>query len=140
MGGVDGFSLLLVTLTCFIGLIVIISAQKSISDNISSYMSAFLIMQGLMCGVFVALDALLFYIFFEAMLIPMFIIIGIWGGKNRIYATIKFFLYTFLGSVFLLISLIYIYLQAKSSGLAENSWNISSWYELEFPIETQKWL
>jgi NADH-quinone oxidoreductase subunit M len=138
--GVDGFSLLLITLTCFIGFIVIISAQKSIKDNISSYMSAFLIMQGLMCGVFMDLDALLFYIFFEAMLIPMFLIIGIWGGKNRIYATIKFFIYTFLGSVFLLISLIYIYLQAKSSGLGEDSWNISSWYNLDFPIETQKWL
>ena len=138
--GMDGFSLLLVTLTCFIGLIVIISAQKSVENDISLYMSAFLIMQGFMCGVFLALDALLFYIFFEAMLIPMFIIIGIWGGKNRIYATIKFFLYTFLGSVFLLISLIYIYLQAKNSGLGENSWNISSWYNLEFPIETQKWL
>jgi NADH-quinone oxidoreductase subunit M len=81
--GIDGFSLLLISLTCFIGLIVIISAQTSIKDNISSYMSAFLIMQGLMCGVFVALDALLFYIFFEAMLIPMFIIIGIWGGKKQ---------------------------------------------------------
>jgi len=138
--GVDGFSLLLVTLTCFIGFIVIISAQKSVTDNVNLYMSAFLIMQGLMCGVFLALDALLFYIFFEAMLIPMFIIIGIWGGKNRIYATIKFFIYTFLGSVFLLISLIYIYLQAKASGLGENSWNISSWYSLDFPIETQKWL
>jgi NADH-quinone oxidoreductase subunit M len=137
--GIDGFSLLLISLTCFIGLIVIISAQTSIKDNISSYMSA-LIMQGLMCGVFVALDALLFYIFFEAMLIPMFIIIGIWGGKNRIYATIKFFLYTFLGSVFLLISLIYIYLQAKSAGFGENCWNISSWYDLNFSIETQKWL
>jgi NADH-quinone oxidoreductase subunit M len=138
--GIDGFSLLLISLTCFTGLIVIISAQRSISYNISSYMSAFLIMQGLMCGVFMALDALLFYIFFEAMLIPMFLIIGIWGGKNRIYATIKFFIYTFLGSVFLLISLIYINLKARSLGIIEESWNISAWYNLEFPIETQKWL
>jgi NADH-quinone oxidoreductase subunit M len=138
--GIDGFSLLLISLTCFVGLIVIISAEKSIKNNFSSYVSAFLIMQGLMCGVFASLDALLFYIFFEAMLIPMFLIIGIWGGKNRIYATIKFFIYTFLGSVFLLISLIYIYLEAKNAGLDDKSWNISSWYQLNFDIETQKWL
>jgi NADH-quinone oxidoreductase subunit M len=70
----------------------------------------------------------------------MFLIIGIWGGKNRIYATIKFFIYTFLGSVFLLISWIYIYLEAKNAGLDDKSWNISSWYQLNFDIETQKWL
>ncbi len=107
--GIDGISLPLIILNCFMTFIVIVVSYKTITNNVPQYFSFFLIMQGLVCGVFSALDVILFYVFFEAMLIPMFLIIGIWGGNNRVYATIKFFLYTFLGSVFLLISLIYIH-------------------------------
>ena len=107
--GVDGISIPLIVLTAMINVIVVISAWEVIKDRPALYMGAFQIMTGLMIGVFSALDAILFYIFFEATLIPMFLIIGIWGGPNRVYATIKFFLYTFLGSVFMLIALIYLY-------------------------------
>ncbi|MEE9334426.1 MAG: NADH-quinone oxidoreductase subunit M, partial [Granulosicoccaceae bacterium] len=107
--GVDGISMPLIVLTAMINVIVVISAWEVIKDRPALYMGAFQIMTGLMIGVFSALDAILFYIFFEATLIPMFLIIGIWGGPNRVYATIKFFLYTFLGSVFMLIALIYLY-------------------------------
>jgi NADH-quinone oxidoreductase subunit M len=105
--GVDGFSMPLIILTTFTTFLVIIAGWSVITYKTSQYMAAFLIMESLMIGVFAALDAVIFYIFWEAMLIPMFLIIGIWGGSNRVYATIKFFLYTFLGSVFMLISLIY---------------------------------
>lgn len=107
--GVDGISMPLILLTTFINVIVVISAWEVIKDRVGMYLGAFQIMTGLMVGVFAALDAILFYIFFEATLIPMFLIIGIWGGPNRVYATIKFFLYTFLGSVFMLVALIYMY-------------------------------
>ena len=107
--GVDGISMPLVVLTTFINVIVVISAWEVIKDRVAMYIGSFQIMTGLMVGVFSALDAILFYIFFEATLIPMFLIIGIWGGPNRVYATIKFFLYTFLGSVFMLVALIYMY-------------------------------
>ena len=112
--GVDGFSMPLILLTAFMTVLVVIAGWEVIQYRIAQYMAAFLIMEGLMIGVFAALDALLFYVFFEAMLIPMFLIIGIWGGPRRVYATIKFFLYTFLGSVFMLIALIYMYNQANS--------------------------
>ncbi|MEM9304447.1 MAG: NADH-quinone oxidoreductase subunit M [Pseudomonadota bacterium] len=117
--GVDGIALPLVVLTAFIGVLVVIAAWGSISTRVAQYLAAFLIMEGLMVGVFAAADALLFYVFFEAMLIPMFLIIGVWGGPNRVYATIKFFLYTFLGSVFMLVALIYLYLQAGSMVIAD---------------------
>lgn len=107
--GVDGISLPLIILNCLMTLVVIIFSFSTIHDRVNQYNAYFLIMQGLVCGVFTALDSILFYVFFEAMLIPMFLIIGIWGGANRIYATIKFFIYTFLGSVFFLITLIYIH-------------------------------
>jgi len=107
--GVDGISMPLIVLTTFINIIVVISAWEVITDRVAVYLGAFQIMTGLMVGVFSALDAILFYIFFEATLIPMFLIIGIWGGPNRVYATIKFFLYTFLGSVFMLVALIYMF-------------------------------
>lgn len=107
--GVDGISMPLILLTTFINVIVVISAWVVITDRVAVYLGAFQIMTGLMVGVFAALDAILFYIFFEATLIPMFLIIGIWGGPNRVYATIKFFLYTFFGSVFMLVALIYMY-------------------------------
>ncbi|MBK5940878.1 NADH-quinone oxidoreductase subunit M [Halochromatium roseum] len=112
--GVDGISMPLILLTTFISIFVIIAGWDVISYKPSQYMAAFLIMEGIMVGVFSALDAILFYFFWEAMLIPMFIIIGVWGGPNRVYATIKFFLYTFFGSVFMLVALIYLYFQTGS--------------------------
>ena len=112
--GIDGFSMPLIILTAFITIIVIIAAWEVIQDKVAQYLAAFLIMEGLMIGVFAALDAMLFYVYWEAMLIPMFLIIGIWGGPNRVYATIKFFIYTFFGSVFMLIALIYLYLKSGS--------------------------
>ena len=112
--GVDGFSSPLILLTLFFGVLVVVAGWRSIQKNLHQYMAAFLIMEGLMIGVFSALDGLLFYIFFEAMLIPMFLVIGIWGGPRRVYATLKFFLYTFIGSVFLLIGLIYLYIESGS--------------------------
>jgi NADH-quinone oxidoreductase subunit M len=110
--GVDGLSMPLILLTTFITVIVIIAGWRVITFKVAQYMAAFLIMEGLMVGVFSSMDAMLFYVLWEAMLIPMFIIIGIWGGPRRVYATIKFFLYTFLGSVFMLISLLYMYTHA----------------------------
>ena len=109
--GVDGFAVPLILLVCLFTPIVVLSAWKVIDKRVAHYMAAFLIMQGLMTGVFAALDAILFYVFWEGMLIPMFLIIGIWGGPNRIYATVKFFLYTFLGSLLMLVAFIYLYLQ-----------------------------
>jgi NADH-quinone oxidoreductase subunit M len=116
--GVDGIALPLIILTAFITVPVIIAAWNSVSQRVAQYLAAFLIMEGLMIGVFSAMDALLFYFFWEAMLIPMFLIIGIWGGPRRIYATIKFFLYTFLGSVFMLVALIYMYLRTQDYSIA----------------------
>jgi len=112
--GVDGISMPLILLTTFITIFVVLAGWEVIQYKPAKYMAAFLIMEGVMVGVFAALDAMLFYVFWEAMLIPMFLIIGIWGGPNRVYATIKFFLYTFFGSVFMLVALIYLYLQAES--------------------------
>jgi NADH-quinone oxidoreductase subunit M len=110
--GIDGISLLLILLTSFSTVLVIVSAWQVIQHKVGQYLGAFLIMEGLMIGVFSALDAILFYVFWEAMLVPMFIIIGLWGGANRVYATIKFFLYTFLGSVLMLVAFIYLYQRA----------------------------
>jgi NADH-quinone oxidoreductase subunit M len=112
--GIDGISMPLIILTTFITVLVIIAGWEVIQYKPSLYMAAFLVMEGVMVGVFAALDSMLFYVFWEAMLLPMFLIIGIWGGPNRVYATIKFFLYTFLGSVFMLVALIYMYFQSGS--------------------------
>ena len=131
--GVDGFSAPLILLTVFFGVLVVIAGWRSIEKNVNQYMAAFLVMEGLMVGVFSALDGLLFYVFFEAMLIPMFLVIGIWGGPRRVYATIKFFLYTFLGSVFMLIGLIYLYIQS-------GTWDILAWHEMPIGLAAQKWL
>jgi len=117
--GVDGISMPLVLLTAFITPLVVVAAWKKIERKPAQYFASFLIMEGLMIGVFASLDALLFYVFWEAMLIPMFIIIGIWGGTRRVYATVKFFLYTFLGSVFMLVALIWMYLQSGSYEIAD---------------------
>ena len=117
--GVDGIAMPLILLTTFTTVLVVISAWTVIEKRIVQYFASFLIMEGLMVGVFAALDALLFYVFWEAMLIPMFIIIGVWGGPRRVYATIKFFLYTFLGSVFMLVALIYMYVQSGSYAISD---------------------
>ncbi len=117
--GVDGISMPLIVLTTFVTIFVVVAGWEVITYRPSHYMAAFLIMEGLMVGVFSALDAILFYVFWEAMLIPMFIIIGVWGGPNRVYATIKFFLYTFFGSVFMLVALVYLYFQAGSFGILD---------------------
>ncbi len=115
--GVDGLSAPLILLTTFITPLVVIAGWDSIKTRPAQYFAAFLILEGLMIGVFSALDGLLFYVFWEAMLIPMFLIIGIWGGERRVYATLKFFLYTFLGSVLMLVAFIYLYLQTGSFDL-----------------------
>ena len=117
--GVDGIGLPLILLTTFTTVLVILAGWEVIETRVSQYMAAFLILTGFMNGVFVALDAMLFYFFWEAMLIPMFLIIGIWGGPNRVYATVKFFLYTFLGSVFMLVALLYLYSKAGSFNILD---------------------
>jgi len=122
--GVDGISLWFVLLTAFMTLIVVISAWEAINERVNQYMASFLILSGLMIGVFSALDGILFYTFFEATLIPMYLIIGIWGGPRKIYAAFKFFLYTLLGSLLMLIALIYLY--TKSGG----SFDVLEWHQL----------
>ena len=129
--GIDGISLWFVILTAFITIFVVVAAWEVIEKRIAQYMGAFLILSGLMIGVFCALDGLLFYMFFEATLIPMFIIIGVWGGANRVYAAIKFFLYTFMGSLLMLVALIYLYF---ASG---GSFDIMAWHELPLPMNVQ---
>ncbi|MGI9310713.1 MAG: NADH-quinone oxidoreductase subunit M [bacterium] len=129
--GVDGISMPLILLTVLLTVIVVIAGWKSITVRAAQYMAAFLIMEGLMIGVFAALDAVLFYVFWEAMLIPMFLIIGIWGGPNRIYATIKFFLYTLLGSLLMLVALLY--LRAQSGG----SFSILDYHALPLALQPQ---
>jgi len=129
--GVDGISVWFVLLTAFITVIVVISAWQVITVRVNQYMGAFLILSGLMVGVFCALDGLLFYVFFEATLIPMYIIIGIWGGPNRVYAAFKFFLYTLLGSLLMLVALLYLYF--KSGG----SFAILDWHHLPLPLPAQ---
>ena len=130
---IDGLSLWFVPLTAFITVIVVISAWEVIEKRVAQYMGAFLILSGLMIGVFCAMDGLLFYFFFEATLIPMFIIIGIWGGENRVYASFKFFLYTFLGSLLTLVAIIYLY---NASG----SFNILDWHKLPLTMKEQTFI
>ena len=122
--GVDGISLWLILLTAFITVVVVIASWEAITERVNQYMGAFLILSGLMIGVFSAQDGMLFYVFFEATLIPMYLIIGIWGGPNKIYAAFKFFLYTLLGSLLMLVALIYLY--NKSGG----SFDLATWHKL----------
>lgn len=140
--GVDGFAILLVALTIFMILLVIIAALNHVnSTDYMKYCAVFLIMQGLMCGVFLATDAILFYVFFEAMMIPMFLIIGLWGGSNRIYATMKFILYTFFGSLFLLVALLYLNHMAITSGYnGTQPFAIATFQNLALTEVAQKWL
>src|SRR5512141_1326706 len=117
--GVDGISMPLIVLTAFITPLVVVAAWSVIEKRPCQYLAAFLILEGLMIGVFASIDAMLFYVLWEAMLIPMFVIIGVWGGPRRVYATVKFFLYTFLGSVVMLVALIYLYLKGGSYAIAD---------------------
>ncbi|MTW13984.1 NADH-quinone oxidoreductase subunit M [Pseudoduganella eburnea] len=128
--GIDGLSMWFIPLTAFITVIVVISAWQVITERVAQYMGAFLILSGLMIGVFSATDGLLFYFFFEATLIPMYIIIGVWGGANRIYAAFKFFLYTFFGSLLTLVAIIYLY---NKSG----SWDILEWHKTPLTMKEQ---
>ena len=129
--GVDGISVWFVLLTAFINIIVVVAAWEVITERVAQYMGAFLILSGLMVGVFCAADGLLFYVFFEATLIPMYIIIGVWGGPRRVYAAFKFFLYTLAGSLLMLVALIYLYY--KSGG----SFDIASWHKLPLSLQQQ---
>jgi NADH-quinone oxidoreductase subunit M len=131
--GADGISVALIVLTTLTTVLALIGAWTSVDKRVSQYVAAFLFLEGLMVGVFCAMDAMLFYVFFEAMLIPMFLIIGVWGGPRRIYASVKFFLYTFLGSVFMLVGLIYLYLKGGSFQLADL-------YQLPLNAREQTWL
>jgi len=128
--GADGIAIPLILLTSFTTVIVVIAAWEVIEKRVSQYMASFLIMSGLMIGVFSALDAILYYVFWEAMLIPMFLVIGIWGGPNRVYATIKFFLYTLLGSLLMLVAFIYLF-------LSTGSFEIIDYYNFPMPLNVQ---
>jgi len=128
--GVDGISMWFVVLTSFVTVIVVISAWQAITVRVAQYLAAFMILSGLMVGVFSAADGLLFYVFFEATLIPMYIIIGVWGGSNRVYAAFKFFLYTLAGSLLMLIALIYLYRES-------HSFEIAAWHALHLNFKQQ---
>ena len=132
--GVDGLSVLFVILNAFITIIVVVAAWQVIQEKVAQYLAAFLIMSGLMNGIFSALDGVLFYVFFEASLIPLYLIIGIWGGANRVYAAIKFFLYTLLGSLLMLIALLYLFMQSGGS------FSILDWHQLPLPMEPQLYI
>ncbi len=129
--GVDGISAPLILLTTFITPLVVIAGWDTITNRPAQYFAAFLVLEGLMIGVFSALDGMLFYVFWEAMLIPMFLIIGVWGGERRVYATLKFFLYTFLGSVLMLVAFIYLYLQT-------GGWNLLEFMNVPLALGVQK--
>src|SRR3990167_1749128 len=131
--GIDGISLVMVVLTNFTGLLVVIAGCHSIKLRVAQYMATFLTLQGMIVGVFCAMDAVLFYVFWEGMLIPMYLSIGIWGSANRSYASIKFFLFTFFGSILMLVALIYLYNQA-------NSFMIQSFYHLPLNLTMQIWI
>ena len=132
--GVDGISLWFVVLTAFINVVVVIAGWEVITRRVNQYMGAFLILSGLMIGVFSALDGMLFYVFFEATLIPMYLIIGIWGGPNKIYAAFKFFLYTLLGSLLMLVALIYLYIHSGGS------FELAVWHSLPLSSKEQTFL
>jgi NADH-quinone oxidoreductase subunit M len=128
--GIDGLSMWLIPLTAFITVVVVIAGWEVIEDRVAQYMGSFLVLSGLMIGVFSALDGVLFYVFFEATLIPMYLIIGIWGGPNRVYAAFKFFLYTLLGSLLTLVAIVYLYMQS-------GSFNVLEWHKLPLPLSAQ---
>lgn len=129
--GVDGISMPLIILTTLLTTIVVIAGWEVITKRVAQYMASFLIMEGLMIGVFSSMDAILFYLFWEAMLIPMFLIIGVWGGSNRVYAAIKFFLYTLVGSLLMLVAIIYLYFTS------DHTFNIASFHATPLTYTTQ---
>ena len=129
--GVDGISMPLIILTTLLTVIVVIAGWEVITKRVAQYMASFLIMEGLMIGVFSSMDAILFYLFWEAMLIPMFLIIGVWGGSNRVYAAIKFFLYTLIGSLLMLVAIIYLYFAS------DHSFDIASFHATPLTYTTQ---
>jgi NADH-quinone oxidoreductase subunit M len=129
--GVDGLSVWFVVLTAFITVIVVVAGWEVITERVAQYFGAFLILSGLMIGVFCAADGLLFYVFFEATLIPMYLIIGVWGGERRVYAAFKFFLYTLLGSLLMLVALVYLYYQSGGS------FEIAAWHKLPLSMTAQ---
>jgi NADH-quinone oxidoreductase subunit M len=129
--GVDGISVLFILLNSFITVLVVVAGWTVIEQRVGQYMGAFLLMSGLLNGVFAALDGLLFYVFFEATLIPMFVIIGVWGGANRVYAAVKFFLYTLFGSLLMLVALLYLYNKAGGS------FSVQDWWRLPLPLDIQ---
>jgi NADH-quinone oxidoreductase subunit M len=129
--GVDGISMPLILLNSFITVLVVIAGWRVIQDRVAQYMAAFLVMSGLINGAFAALDGVLFYVFFEGMLIPLYLIIGVWGGPNRVYASFKFFLYTLLGSLLMLVSMLYLYFQS------EGSFDILAWHALPLSMTAQ---
>ena len=132
--GVDGISMPFVLLNSFITLIVVIAGWEVIQERVAQYMAAFLIMSGIINGIFSAMDAVLFYVFFEASLIPLYLIIGIWGGPNRVYAAIKFFLYTLAGSLLMLVALLYLFYASNGS------FEILDWHRLPLDLRTQQLL
>ena len=136
--GVDGLSIALIALTTLTTALVLVGSWTSVERRAHQYFAAFLVLEGLMVGVFCALDSMLFYVFFEGMLIPMFLIIGVWGGPKRVYASVKFFLYTFLGSVFMLIGLVYLYLRTVEAG--NPSFLLADFYQLKLTMAEQTWL
>ena len=138
--GVDGISLWLVLLTTFIMPIAILSTWQAVEKNVKGYMAVMLLLETAMLGAFISLDLFLFYIFWELMLIPMYFMIGIWGGKNRIYAAVKFFIFTAVGSLLMLVAIIFVYYQATTAGLADNGFAIADFYKLSLNPELQKWL
>ncbi|HEV8644228.1 MAG TPA: NADH-quinone oxidoreductase subunit M [Burkholderiales bacterium] len=129
--GIDGISLLMILLNCFTTVLVVLAGWQVVGSRVAQYMAAFLILSGIMNGVFCAQDAALFYVFFEATLIPMFIVIGVWGGPNRVYAALKFFLYTLVGSLLTLVAFIYLYVAS------EGSFALADYYRLPIPLGTQ---
>ena len=129
--GVDGISMLFVILNAFVTVIVVLAGWQVIEQKVAQYNAAFLIMSGLMNGIFASLDGILFYVFFEASLIPMYLIIGVWGGPNRVYAAFKFFLYTLLGSLLFLVALMYLFVQSNGS------FEILEWHKLPIPLGAQ---
>ena len=132
--GVDGISVLFILLNSFITILVVVAGWEVIQEKVAQYMAAFLIMSGLLNGTFAALDAVLFYVFFEATLIPMYLVIGIWGGPNRVYAAIKFFLYTLLGSLLMLVAFLYLYQQAGGS------FSVLDFHKVPLPLGAQQLL
>src|SRR5574343_1419138 len=132
--GVDGISMLFVVLNSFITIIVVSAGWQVIEEKVAQYNAAFLIMSGLMNGIFTSLDGLLFYVFFEASLIPLYLIIGVWGGPNRVYAAPKFFLYTLAGSLLMLVAQLYLFINSGGT------FSILDWHQLPIPMGAQIWI